>query len=194
MTLTLQITALSSVPNSSAIWRIGMYDTNNTFTSNQNAAPWSTTNEGYILGISTAPSDGGGTLLTNIYHKANSSGIVSTSGANSVTVVDRRMPPSGVTPVTMSMSVERLSSSEVRVSGYWLENGAAAGTLPAVILNSANSNYIDTFDTIYVAYGAGGTGQGFTIDDVNLSVDLVPEPSTFALSLLGAFGLLRRRR
>jgi hypothetical protein len=54
-------------------------------------------------------------------------------------------------------------------------------------------NYVDTFDTIYAAYGAGESGRGFTIDDVTLTLENIPEPSHAAL-LAGSLGLLALRR
>lgn len=192
MTLSMQVTAMSSVPNSSAMWRIGLFDTGSTFSSNQGSSPWATTDEGYMLAVSTALDDGGGTLQSNVYYRTGNANIVTTSSAASVAVLNDRMPTLGVTPLTMSLSVERLSATQVKVTGYWLENGVLGGTLASNVLNS-DTNYVDTFDTIYFGYGAGGDGRTFTIDDVTLSI--VPEPSHALLSLCGiGFLAIRRRR
>lgn len=191
LTLSMKFTAMSDASNESNIWRIGLFNTSQTFTSNQTASPWTGIDEGYQLTISTS---GSGNYPSNIYYRGDNNGIVSTSGSTSVSEVTGRIPGTGTAhlPLTMSLSVERISDTQVALSGYW-QGGASQGTLPRVVLTS-DTNFVSSFDTIYAAYGAGATGRGFTIDDVTLTLEAVPEPSLGALAALGLGAAVFRRR
>lgn len=191
MTLSMKFTAMTDASNESNIWRIGLFNTSQTFTSNQNASPWTGVDEGYQLTISTS---GSGNYPSNIYYRGDNNGIVSTSGSTSVSELTGRIPGSGTAhiPLTMSLSVERISETQVALSGFW-QGGSSQGTLPRAILTS-DTSFVSSFDTIYAAYGAGATGRGFTIDDVSVTLEAVPEPSLGALAVLGLGAVAFRRR
>lgn len=168
-------------------FRIGLFDTSNTFTSNQGLTPWSTTNEGYTMGVGT----GSATATSNFFYRSGNAGIVST-GAPSVGLgtADTLQMSSTPLPVTVNYTITRQSATEMLIAGSFTQNSVTYTLTSDLVTLSAN--YVDTFDTLFIGYGTSAIGRGFTIDNVNLSV--VPEPSTATLLLaLGAFATFRRK-
>jgi len=190
--LTFDYTAFASQPISvsNSHFRIGLFDTSNTFTSNQAASSWSTTNEGYTMGI------GAGTTgaTSNFFYRTGNAGIVSTtSPSTALGAADTlNVTNFALVPVNVEFTITRLSATEIQLAGKFVQNSITTTFTTKNV--TATGNYVDTFDTLFIGYGSSANGRGFTIDNVNLTV--VPEPSSYALLLggLGLLVLLRRRR
>jgi hypothetical protein len=179
-------TAFANQPISSLTannhFRIGLFDTSNTFTGNQGASPWTGSNAGYQMGI------GAGSASSNSQfgYRTNQANIVSFS---SIGTAQSHRITSYADPVSVIFSVTRTETG-ITLSGSYTQNSVTTTFTSVTPVTS-----LFTFDTLWIGYGSTNSvaDRGFTIDNVSLTV--IPEPSAFAaLAGLGALGLAATRR
>lgn len=90
------------------------------------------------------------------------------------------------------LSISRFDASQISVSGSLAESGGGAilNQWPETLAPASPANF--TYDAVGILLG--GTTNATQATFANVDVTLVPEPATVLLGLLGAAGLLRRRR
>lgn len=191
LTLTFTFTAFASQPatTSNNHLRIGLFDTADTFSANQAVSPWSTSNEGYSMAIG----GGSNTATSNFFYRASNASLVTTTGATALGTADTLTQFNYSLSTDVTFSITRTAASTIVLKGSYDQNGTKSSFTDKTI--TATANYVDTFDTLYIGYGLNVNGRGFTIDNVNLSVSGIPEPSTFGtLAGLVALGFCATRR
>jgi hypothetical protein len=163
-------------------FRIGLFDTSDTFTTNQVANPWTTGSglpQGYQMAIGAGTTPG----TSSFGYRTGQNNIVSHSAigsANAFGLSDFTLPVSVVFNVTRT------------ATGITLDGSYTRDSITHIFTQVIPVTSVFTFDTLYIGSGLNAVGQGFTIDNVNLT--LVPEPSSYALLGLGVGALFALRR
>lgn len=167
--------------------RIGIFDTGDTFEANQALSPWSTTGglpAGYQMGIGVGTETTG---VSQFGYRAAQTGIVSFSTITPTNAF-------GLTNFTDAVDV--VFSITRTATGISLNGSFTQSAVVNTYTTTVPATSVFKFDTLVIGYGFGETGRGFTID--NVSVAVVPEPSTYAalagLLALGLVAMRRRRR
>ncbi len=177
-TMTLSFTLVSGpAGNVNTGFYYGLYDTSNTFASNQVASPWTGSTRGYALGLPR------GTRTATAWYGLNvdASNLLSNGSQLGSVSPTQTYVAAGPQTTLVEFSITRSGASTILLDGTY------DATTMTTFDTGANDYF--TFDTFAMGM-TGGTG-GFIID--NISVTVVPEPSSIALLAVGLFGAMGMR-
>jgi len=141
---------------------------------------------GYFVGNGTSLTSGG------LYGKntGNNDGFIVESGATALSTFNGQAANLNDGPYTFSLSLQRTASSMI-ISTSFQQGGVSYASVESYVHTGGAAPIVSTFDRIGFLAGSGLDADQVTLS--NLSLNIIPEPSSSAL-VLGAAGLLGFRR
>ena len=175
LTFDFRFTSAPSLQRS--LLRIGLFNSNGTIV-NSDATTVDNDDFGYLSRFSSDSDTASD--LTKV-----PSGDTSTAGTPLTEIANNAIGAFGTTSHAIRFDITNTAT------GTLVESYFDGGLISSATDLTANSPYV-TFDNIRIGQGSGSTP--FRIDNVGVETFVVPEPSSLALTALGALALVLRRR
>jgi hypothetical protein len=199
ITLTFDFTLTGGTSDQSNGLRFGLYGNNGAALLSSDGItdydPFASEYSGVGAGYRTGTSAGNGAHFSNDYASGSTPNqlIANKDGGDWKPTSSSVAALGAGSTYTLSLSLERINAYDVDVtsklngSEYWSSN---------VTGDTGTSTHFDDFSTFSIGLNnsAMDAGRGFTLDNVSLAI--IPEPTTFFLTMvgLGSFLLFRRNR